>query len=130
MTWLSRSWPPAELSSTVAFMTPTKSLGGPTNVLSRSPPVSTQPARPREVPSDSSVPSSRPSIVTVSLPESLLSHMPRGRGSFTYFFGSQLRQAPETCAQQTSRRAPASCLLVARGHECPHYREAPKAGAR
>src|ERR1700720_3959928 len=26
MTWLSRSWPPAELSSTVAFMTPTKSL--------------------------------------------------------------------------------------------------------
>jgi hypothetical protein len=32
MTWLSRSWPPAELSSTVAFMTPTKSLGGPTNV--------------------------------------------------------------------------------------------------
>src|ERR1700732_2407926 len=62
MTWFSRSWPPAELSSTVAFMTPTKSLGGPTNVLSRSPPVSTQPARPREVPSDSSVPSTRPAI--------------------------------------------------------------------
>ena len=77
----SKRFPLAVFRVTFAVIVPTKLMGAPTNVLSRSATGTNQMPEPIAVPSDSSVPSASSAIMTVSPPEASITEMPSGSGS-------------------------------------------------